>query len=314
MTGELWKFQDNWIVLDVLNTNDHVSEVNLFDVNKNYTTTNYEAGVLPYSSVSPIEITVRYVLLSSPNTLLDVVFPPAIYLTINSLVAALNANPIFIENGSGIFYYEMITPTSYTLLANSSNIILFNVTEKIILTTTLAFSSTGVVTTELQQTPMNDIVQELVFQPYIINTVDIFASNVAQANQQFSIGDRSPNGTFYEEFENPSVNPIQPQSALLGIELNFSPSPTNFLKYKMNPYERVRMIFKYSHIKLENISESKIADDNGFYDLELNSRPISDNYIRGVVLDSIRKQHLKELGVNQLSDSNIKKIVAKYLI
>jgi hypothetical protein len=310
MTGEQWKFQDNWIVLDVVNINNATTDIRLFDPNRNYNIDTYVAPNIGFAGFSG---TVKITYATKTNSTPVVHSPPfAAYGTITSVVTALNAEPVFQENGLGIFSFTLNSPFNFNLIANSSDLYIIKVSI-VAISVDEFFSSDGVLTAESTISLM-EISQELVYQNYRLDTVDVFASNVAQANQQFSIQTINQNGTEYEDVQNPAVNPIQPQSALLGVKLDYIPTPTNALLYKMNRYESVRLIFKYSHISLDMMPKAPLMNTDVFENVELESKAISNNSIRGIVLESIRKQQLEKLGVSQLSDGNIKKIVAGYLV
>jgi hypothetical protein len=312
---ELDKFQDNWVVLNMQNPLDSVDEIPILDPNQDYSKTTYTSS----SFIFPVYILaswqISYRLLSDSNTF-GWVSPAGNYPTIESLVIMLNAQGIWQEpaGGDGIWSYTTNSDGTVTLIAKSITRALVQIVQPT-LPTEADFTSSGIFTSE-SPLSMTEITQELVYQPYKIDTIDVFASNVAQANQQFSVGTRSPNGTSYRDVKNPAVNPIQPQSALIDVKLGFEPSPTNVLLYKMNPLESVRLILKYSHIGLDEVSKMTVRDIKGFEDVELPvAQPllIKDDSIRGVVLNQIKMEQLKRLGVDHLDENNIKRLVAGYL-
>jgi hypothetical protein len=307
------KFQDNWIVLDVTNDSNAINEITLLDPNQDYSRTTFTGSNLLFTIFFLSSWFIRY---RNVGSTVEFVWisPSGSYPTIDSVVTMLNAQPIWQEGGDGIWSYTINSDGSWNLIGNSSLKVPLNVGQNLI-PTGADFVSSGTFVSE-SPLSMTEITQELTYQPYKIDTIDVFASNVAQANQQFSVGTRSPNGTQYRDVKNPAVNPIQPQSALIDIQLGFEPSPTNILLYKMNPLESVRLILKYSHIGLDEVSKMTVRNIKGFEDVRLPvPQPliIKDDSIRGLVLNQIKQEQLRRLGVDHLDDNNIKRLVAGYL-
>ena len=303
------KFQDNWIVLDVANTSSSIVEVQFFDPDKNYNETTFQASNLQPTILAATTYTLAYQIKPTPSPTLAI-FLIGSYPTIELLVAALNAEGAFQENGVGIFSYTVNADTTWNLIANSALLELDTFSSAVPLNNQ-QFISFGTFTSE-STLSLNEITQELVYQPYRLDTVDVFAANVAQANQQFMIKDRSPNGTFYEDVQNPEVSPTQPQPALINISIDYIPSPTNILLYKMNALESVRFIFKYTHISLNSLDGNQLITPDKVIELPV-STSVKDNSMRGIVLQSMKQDQLKRLNVYHLNQNNIKRLVAGYL-
>jgi hypothetical protein len=233
----------NWIVLTLQNVDaNNDSYIDLFTLDADYSgTTQYlaqnVAWAQPKNPIWKLQVdgnSVQYA--QDPATIAD-------------LVALFNAD--YQENGSGVFSFVDNLDGTFDLVAYSNDYVFTSITNPLLASTLFVASSSpatggsSVVVTSDSSISMNDITQELLFQPYLLLAVNVYANTMAQTNNELQLRDYEMNGTLRKTFQNPAVVPSQAQFALENIELNYIPDPTNKLRYKVDAGETVKMIFKY---------------------------------------------------------------------
>ena len=233
---------ENWIVLSLENIGTiDSSTVDLFNPNVDYSgSTRYITGVLTFASGSGA-------IINTSQNGYEVV--DGTYNSIQELISALNAQ--FTENGNGVFTYVYLGAENYRLVAFSTIWTFLDITTpanpNAKFTASLSnvvAGSTGVVQSEYTPS-LNDITQELVYQPYVLVDVDIFANSRPQVNKNLSLIERDPNGKELTRLEFPKLSPNASQSVILSQPLRYQPTPTNNLEYTLLAGETVRLIFKY---------------------------------------------------------------------
>lgn len=256
------KFQDNWIVLDLENIGSTESMVTLFNPNIDYNGTTRQragAGTITFSAG-------QWIIRASKNGGAPLNY---FFENITSIIQLVDEiNDVFTVGALGVFEYELSTPTKFFLDAYvSTNLWDFvsanppsTPSQNFVDSSTDAVRGSSVKVTSESGIPMNEITQEVAFQPYILDTVNVYADTMAQANNDVKVLKRWSNGQEYKRFEYPTVNPMQPQFALEDVKIDFPPSPTNYLGYNVDGGESVRMIFKYSFISNKIVSEIKTPE------------------------------------------------------
>lgn len=304
------KFQDNWIVLDVENINSTSdSFIDLFDIQSNYA-----QGSTLYQAVVKV----------GGSPFIQVVYNGGkvknIYATINTIDDLLEAlNEAFPENANSLFFnggklgaatYSLECYSSkYTftsILLNGLNLFTATAGQNAVGGTSINVNSESVVS-------WNEVVQELVFQPYKIDNMDVFANTLAQANNQIWKATKMANGVEYDDYSQPAVNPIQNQFALIYIPLNFTPSATNGLIYKVDAGESVRIIMRYSRISLNQIKEIQVSEIDDYDILTLPRFNKPSGKLVDLVNQELRKDIEKKFIERNKSETGIKAIVSGYL-
>jgi hypothetical protein len=120
-------------------------------------------------------------------------------------------------------------------------------------------NSTVVITTGTSIT-YGELLSELQNQPYIINTINIYANTQAQSMQRLKKIKRTMSGVSATDFNRPRIDPMQNQFAIEHIDANFTPSPINILNYNMKGLESVRMWFYYDRIDISEINQKKFNE------------------------------------------------------
>lgn len=238
----------NWIALTLTNVNPTSSKtIDLFRLNVNYDgATKYTALNVFYKNGAWTVTT------STGNTNLTSTSP-------SDLLTQLNA--LFQENGEGVFYGENAGGGFYNIYAYSDDYTFVSITNPSPTVYNFTSTSSNVVggsqisVVSESSISMNDITQELLYQPYLLLGVNVYADTIAQANKELQLRDYEMNGTLRKKFKNPAISPMQQQFVLENIELNYIPDATNQLQYTLDAGESVRMIFKYFGGSLMQIKE-----------------------------------------------------------
>jgi hypothetical protein len=245
----------NWIALTLENvSSEHSSVINLFDIGIDYSgSTKWTSGVVTFVAGNPANWNVR-------TTETGTLFFTGNYQTIDDVIDAFNEE--FTEDGLGIMSYETVTSTTFRIVAYSTEYNFISVTPNLApakvftsSTSQVASGSTVVVDSE-SSISMNTLTQELVYQPYKLLSVNVYANDIDQANKTFELIDKNRSGKLLKTFSYPTVNPIQNQFALEDVKLEYLPSATNQLRYTLDPSESVRLILKYEH------AEELLNEDN----------------------------------------------------
>lgn len=291
-------FQDNWIALSVQNFGDTAQSINLLDVNTNYSTTKYLAPNISFSALLLSTWTITTTAGATPFT--------GSFPTIDSVIDAFNAT--FVENGSGVFMYEPAGGGLINIIAYSEEYTFLSVTPPLAPTVNFTATPSTVISGKFvsvaseSNVTLNEITQELVYQPYRIDTVSVYANTIDQANNNFTSKDIASSGQEYENSEVPIISPKQTQFVVENQILNYLPSPTNKLQYVIDGSQTLRIIFKYSNLSLLQMGEEEVQEDKDQEKKELSP-------IVSIVKRHIKKEQLDKLNIAHLSDNNIKKVV-----
>jgi len=256
MLGGKFSSVRDWAVLTLVNEDaNFASSVDLFSPTINYSgSTQYTASTVKYLAGS-WRITTSAGTTNFTGT----------YDNIQEVIDAFNA--VFQENGSGVFTYEQVGPTTFDIIAYSRDYVFVNVRNPA--PTTVAFTSaasdvvggsTITVSSESQIT-MNELSQEFAYQPYLFLGLNIYADNVAQANKVIQLKTREQSGHKFKRFEYPAVTPQNNQFVVDNVALNYFPTPLNMLNYTMNAGETVRIIISFTGGDVSEIYKVKKALD-----------------------------------------------------
>jgi hypothetical protein len=124
------------------------------------------------------------------------------------------------------------------------------------MTTTEFISGTTVEVSGLNGLTYNELTAELNNGYYELETVNVYANNINQANAQFKINDRAKSGKSYKDFHYPTLTPTTPQY-VTATTLNFNPKSPKILKYNVLANQTVRLIFTYNTIMYKNDMPNK---------------------------------------------------------
>jgi len=234
----------DWIVLKLENTNTSFSDtIPLFDLGTNYNpTTQYTATIIPFV---PSALSTWIVTTSTSSSIFS-----GNYQTMDDVVDAMNL--VYQENGRGVFSHDLNITGDVILVANSLTITFLTVKPNgipivpFVAKSTRAIAGTTIAIESTINISVNELVQELTQQSYLLFGSNIYANSLAQANQEYNLTLRAPNGKQKEDFIYPAIVPMQKQFALENIEMCYTPSPTNSLNYTLLPSESVTLFFKYS--------------------------------------------------------------------
>ncbi len=103
----------------------------------------------------------------------------------------------------------------------------------------------------------SELISELTNQPYILDTMSVFADTSEQVTQQLTKIKRTPNGTSKTEVEYPKIDPNQFQFVLNNIKLDFTPSPVSKLQYTIKANQTVNLWFYFRKINTLDMLENK---------------------------------------------------------
>lgn len=307
------KFQENWIVLDLHNLGSADSTVSLFNptINYNGTFRQRSTNLLSFAAGT------WSVTASKEGGALQTYS----FSDVTSFEALLSSlNDFFTVNGAGVFTYETAPASKFYLdayvdlaiwdfqkvsppIPQPSSLFTDSVT-------TAATSSSVSVISESNVT-MNEITQELAFQSYRLKSVNIYADNISQANNDMTVGTRTSAGVQYRDIKYPVINPVQRQFALENVYLGYTPNVTNRLLYKVNGNQRVRLIFKYITVKIEEVQEADVLSVNGFEEVLLPPKKEKERLplILLLVQSNIEKEQKRE----RINNEGIKRFVSGYL-
>lgn len=146
-----------------------------------------------------------------------------------------------------------------------------------------------------------ELLNELQTQPYIINSVNVYANSQAQSTQRLRKTQKEANGLSLVDFKRPKLDPMQNQYAIENIETNFTPSSLNALNYNLKGNQTVRMWLYYSRVDMSEITEEKFE--------ELNNEKPKEMIVR----ESINPV-FDLLGITNIKKINIKEDIKKNLI
>jgi len=118
--------------------------------------------------------------------------------------------------------------------------------------TTIAVSSDNLTYSEL--------LQELVNQPYFFDSMSVYANTNEQATEIVTKVKKTQAGESYQELSFPKIDPKQFQPVIEGIELNYSPSPINKLKYTVKGGQSLSLWFYYRHRPIISLKNKKVID------------------------------------------------------
>lgn len=147
----------------------------------------------------------------------------------------------------------------------TSNRIYLGVTNQISVVTTIPLITGSLVQIEVENGISYDaLVSELSNGYYEIDYVNVYANNVAQANQRWEVNNKRPSGFEYSDEDFPAIIPMQDQFVVEKVPIHFFPTTPNTLKYKLNGLQNVRLIFHYKQIGLthKNMPNVELIDLN----------------------------------------------------
>jgi hypothetical protein len=184
--------------------------------------------------------------------------------TINDLINDFNS----VLGAYGVFSYEVNgSAPNYTLIIKGLDPTWdFDIFETFTPVFTANFNtyivqknSTVVITTGTSIT-YGELLSELQNQPYIINSINVYANTQTQSMQRLKKIKRTMSGVSATDFNRPRIDPMQSQFAIEHIDANFTPSPINILNYNMKGLESVRMWFYYNRIDISEMNQKKFNE------------------------------------------------------
>ena len=141
------------------------------------------------------------------------------------------------------FSSPVVSPTSSRIYSYGTN--------TISITTLLDLIYDTLVEVEVESGLSYDsITQEINNGYYQLTYANVYANDVAQANQYFKIDERYQSGKKYVNYDHPALLPTTDQFVATNVPLFFTPKSPQILSYKLNPLETVRLIIKYRTILL----------------------------------------------------------------
>ena len=252
------------IVLNLQNLSSVDSEVNLFS---------YEGNVASVDSYSVIFVRQNVMSVQGyfPS---GIPFNQTITSTdITDFINQLNANSVswFGVQATFTMYGTrlIITDVSNAIFTSITGLVVevyyFFSYNQLIKDTTISVQTVG---TDLSY---SELVSELIAQPYLIESLNVYAGNIQQVGVRWKKATRELNGTSYTDFDMPRTDPMQKQFAIEGIPVNFTPSPINYLNYRVKGNQSVRLFFYYKYkdkLDLRIVSEEKKTNSPGSLTIE----------------------------------------------
>ena len=278
------------ISLNLQNISNVDSEVNLLS---------YGNGISNVSTYYKIPFTfvsgVQYQLLSTIGGVFNNYFTAPVILTINDLINDFNTGGLapyaffsYELNGSAPNYNLFIKILDSTFIPTTFRSLTPTVSYSVGLPYQVPFNSTVSITTGTSIT-YQELLSELSYQPYKVNTINVYAETQEQAMQRLKKVKRTTFGVTETDFDRPRIDPMQQQYAIEHINTEFTPSPINTLNYVVNGGEYVRMWLYYSRIeqlKLKskdsenlqnvNILKSKLIIPNKMLKIKESINPLFD--------------------------------------
>lgn len=334
--NEIFKVKD-WITLDLVNTSSTTEQtVNLFELPSisGFTGQSSWSGQWKIPAADLIVAATSWTIEdedANVTTLFVGTLPSPAATAATTLQAALDANT------DATWTVQLILGDYFFTKTESTPIHYVNVTRQgTVLVRPVSSINSFPVNISIQNGNYTAITESLNFGGYKIESANVYADNVAQANRNFRVNNRSVTGFSHDKYNAPSVSPVQRQFVNENIELNYNVTPTNQLQYDLGVGESLRLIIKYVH------SDSYKEHDGAPYNSELINEQISESspeditpIIEDVIpetgnpmlilvngsqtekpsnLDNLKKfiekEQLDEFDVDNLSDSNIKKQLA----
>jgi hypothetical protein len=251
----------NLISLTLSNVSSVDSEVNLFSGNS--TNASSSTDVTVYQSVEMIFVAgVQYQITGTDDGIFTNYFSAPAIADIDALMTDLNGGGL---SGYAIFTYELnTTAPNYKIFAEIIDpLFIFSLFRSLTPTVTYNFTSkyntiqgSTVIATTNSDLTYSELVNELINQPYIIDSISVFASTLAQASEQLKKVERVSSGQSVTKFNYPTIDPLQKQFSIIGIDANFSPSPVSSIVYTIKANETVTLFFYYKMIdQIEDIAK-----------------------------------------------------------
>lgn len=242
----------NLISIELTNNTSSYFEVGLFsgipNSSDSYTETNYKVDSFVYNNGDSVIVNgVRSNTTGFGETISST--------DINDLMTQLNSSAErLVFDCDSVFTYVQLTAntyfinvsnaggTTFTSMVNdtTSNFYFYSTYE--------ALNSTPIGIVTDNGIDYNELCSEVQNQPYIFDSVAVFANSIDQLTKTFKIVNREPDGHKITELAMPVADPMQTQFVLYGINVEFSPSPTNSLRYTLLGGESVKLWFFYRNI------------------------------------------------------------------
>lgn len=188
--------------------------------------------------------------------------------TISDLISNMNAFYIGIYEftyelvsgtGIGAIYrlYLKQLDTNYIAVSIYSNQDYFFTENNVISGSTVAVISNS-------ELSYNEISNDLQVQPYIIDSINVYANTLSQVDIRWKKITKNANGLSATDFNQPRVDPMQKQFAIENIPLNFTPSSINNLGYRLNGLQTVRVFFYYRTKDQFDLGNKKCLSQENF--------------------------------------------------
>lgn len=184
--------------------------------------------------------------------------------TASSISDLVDQGQSFLDgNGGGQTFYLEPTAGSYNVYFYSPTYDLISITGTIAypavnLNQTVIAGSTVNVQVSSTSLTYNELVSELNSQPYLLDYVNVYASNIDQVNQNFVVNNVEMSGHLVSEQQSNALSPIAKQFVQLNIPLKYEPKPTSSLNYTVGSGETLKVIFGYSHKNLLKLPKDTV--------------------------------------------------------
>lgn len=230
----------NLISLDFTNISNQTSDVNIFSFESSAGSTETifvtEFAYYPTVQINSLQF-------GSPT--IDSFFGGSI----SDLISNINAYYV----GIYVFTYEYISGSGigaiYRLFVKQldTNTIAVSIysNQFYYFTEKQVISGSTVAVTSNSELSYNEISNDLQVQPYIIDSINVYANTLSQVDIRWKKIIKNANGVSATDFNQPRVDPMQKQFAIENIPLNFTPSSINILGYRLNGLQTVRVFFYY---------------------------------------------------------------------
>ena len=297
------KKNQNLISINLTNLSSVDSDINLFSYSNNQSTQSLYVASVEFTTEQGITGTINGVGFSKFFA----------GLTVSDFINKANS----FYSGDILFNSELnLDYPFYKIFArilNESYILIdikMDSTDPFILNTVLPDTTVTVNTDSLSYT---EVLNELHKQRYILDSVDVYASNSKQVSSRWKKTEKELNGISEINYDTPRVDPMQKQFAIVGIESKFIPSSLNVITYNVQGNQNVRLIFYFrgspelSEIKkTEQKFISEPIKENKMITVERNINPIFDLLkIKRTEKISLKDNIKETLVIRDVSDEEI---------
>jgi len=237
----------NWITLTLTNDTSSDSDVELFKFNNSSSVSGQQTTVVDTTKYGTV-ITGFYIYKNDF----------AITYDLGTSITSSDVLKTALEEATGDVwtYTESGTDASFTVYSDDAYDPIWKYDEAIEEISTAFTDGTGSfilgsnieVEMETGDLTYDEVVSDFMGGGYNLKYVNVFASSIAQANRHFDVIDLKTNGSKRVNPIGDAIKPTQRQNVLYNVEINYKPTPTNYLGYTTSANESVKLIFNYERI------------------------------------------------------------------